>query len=132
MKFYVMDKNNIDKRINIHFPIPIPITEKLLREYFFAYKPNEYLFTGQKGSEYSARSIQQIMKVAAKKCNILKNISTHSLRHSCFTQLIKNGVDIRSIQRLAGHKNISTTAQYLRICDNDILQIKSPILNIKL
>ena len=105
---------------------------QLLREYYFEYKPNEYLFTGAKGSEYSVRSIQQIMKSAANRCGIKKNISTHSLRHSCFTQLIKNGVDIRSIQKLAGHKNISTTAQYLRICDSDVLSIKSPILNIKL
>lgn len=104
----------------------------LLRKYYNSYKPNEYIFIGAKGEKYSVRSIQQIMKNAAKKCNIKKNISTHSLRHSCFTHLIKNGVDIRSIQKLAGHKNISTTAKYLRICDSDVLSIKSPIQNILL
>ena len=104
----------------------------LLRKYFVDYKPNVYLFIGAKGEMYSTRSIQQIIKSAVHKCNIKKNISTHSLRHSCFTQLIKNGVDIRSIQKLAGHKNISTTALYLRICDSDVLSIKSPIQNISL
>jgi site-specific recombinase XerD len=104
----------------------------LLREYYNSYTPNVYLFIGAKGEKYSVRSIQKIIKQAANRCNINKNISTHSLRHSCFTHLIKQGVDIRSIQKLAGHKNITTTANYLRINDNDVLSIKSPILNISL
>lgn len=99
----------------------------MLREYFKEYRPSEYLFNGLKGKEYSDRSVQQIITKAAKSVGIKKRISSHSLRHSCFTQLIKNGVDIRSIQKLAGHKNIATTAQYLRITDEDVLNIKSPI-----
>lgn len=104
----------------------------LLRKYFLVYRPNVYLFNGSKGNEYSDRSVQTIIKKAAKKAGINKRISSHSLRHSCFTQLIKNGVDIRTIQKLAGHKNISTTAQYLKITDEDVINTKSPILAIKL
>mgnify|MGYP001793085922 CR=1 FL=1 len=54
------------------------------------------------------------------------------MRHSCFTQLIKDGVDIRHIQRLAGHKNIGTTAKYLQITEQDVLNIKSPIFGVTL
>lgn len=104
----------------------------LLRKYFKEYRPNNYLFNGSKGNEYSDRSVQQIIKRAAANAGIKKNISSHSMRHSCFTQLLRNGVDIRSIQKLAGHKNISTTARYLQICDNDVLSIISPINIIKL
>lgn len=105
---------------------------ELLRNYYQLYTPNIYLFNGSKGNEYSDRSVQQIIKNAANKVGIKKRISSHSLRHSCFTQLIKNGVDIRHIQRLAGHKNISTTARYLQITDEDVIKIKSPIQGLKL
>lgn len=103
-----------------------------LRKYYVEYKPNEYLFNGAKGNEYSSRSVQQIITKAAKSVGIKKRISSHSMRHSCFTQLIRNGVDIRTIQRLAGHKDISTTARYLQISDNDVLSIVSPISLIQL
>lgn len=109
-----------------------PIILNYLRQYYIEYKPNNYLFVGAKGGEYSNRSVQIILGKAVKKVGINKSISTHSLRHSCFTQLLRNGVDIRSIQRLAGHKNISTTASYLHITDNDVLNIASPIRNISL
>ena len=105
---------------------------EMLRTYYKVYRTNEYLFIGAKGYEYSERSVQQIVTKAAQKVGIRKNISTHSLRHSCFTQLLRNGVDIRYIQKLAGHKNISTTAMYLQITDYDVLNIQSPINGIKL
>lgn len=104
----------------------------LLRKYYKEYKPNEYLFNGAKGNEYSERSVQQVIKKAAKEVGIKKRISTHSLRHSCFTQLVRNGVDIRHIQKLAGHKHLGTTARYLQIADEDVLNIKSPIQSVKL
>jgi site-specific recombinase XerD len=104
----------------------------LLRKYYIEYKPNEYLFNGAKGNEYSERSVQQIIVRAAKKVGIKKHISSHSLRHSCFTQLVRNGVDIRRIQKLAGHKQLATTARYLHISDNDVLNIQSPIQRVKI
>ena len=120
-------KGKVDRKVILDDSILI-----LLREYYSIYTPNIYLFNGSKGEEYSVRSVQNIIKNAAKKADINKNISSHSLRHSCFTQLVKNGVDIRYIQKLAGHKNISTTANYLQISDDDVLNIQSPIKSIKL
>lgn len=102
----------------------------LLKEYWREYKTVKYLFEGQKGDKYSTRSIQLIVKRAAKLAGIKKKISSHSLRHSCFTQLVRDGVDLRLIQRLAGHKNINTTAGYIRTSDEDVLNIKSPIKGI--
>lgn len=105
---------------------------RLFREYWAIYRTNEYLFEGQTGGKYSGRSIQQIVKNACKRAGIRKNISSHSLRHSCFTQLVKDGVDLRLVQRLAGHKNINTTAGYIRVTDDDVLNIKSPIKSISI
>lgn len=104
----------------------------VLRKYFIEYMPNVYLFNGATGGKFAVRSVQQIIVKAAKQCQIKKRISSHSMRHSCFTQLIKDGVDIRYIQKLAGHKNINTTARYLQINDLDVLTIKSPLSKIKI
>lgn len=105
---------------------------ELLRKYWMLYKTKKYVFEGSKGDRYSKSSIQRIIKVTVKKLNINKNISTHSLRHSCLTQLIKNGVDLRRVQKIAGHKNINTTANYIKMIDEDILNTDSPIKLINL
>lgn len=103
-----------------------------LRKYWTEYKTKEYLFEGSKGGKYSEKSIQTFVKKYAIKAGIIKKISSHSLRHSCLTQLIKDGVDLRTVQKIAGHKNINTTAGYIKIIDSDIIQTNSPISHIKL
>lgn len=103
---------------------------EILREYYRHYQTNKYLFEGAKGGKYTSRSIQGIIKRAIDSVGINKKISPHSMRHSCITQLIKDGCDIRSVQKLAGHKNINTTANYIKIIDSDVLAIKSPLSKI--
>jgi site-specific recombinase XerD len=46
--------------------------------------------------------------------------------------MIKDGVDLRTVQKIAGHKNINTTASYIKIIDSDVLSTKSPISHIEL
>lgn len=104
----------------------------LIRKYWSEYQTKEYLFEGAKGGRYSEKSIQNLVKIATSKVGINKKISSHSLRHSCLTQLIKNGVDLRTVQKIAGHKNINTTAGYIKLVDSDILGTISPISNIQL
>jgi len=103
---------------------------KLLREYFLKYKPKEFLFEGQKGGKYSSTSVQKVMKKCLNLAEITKKASVHTLRHSFATHLLEQGTDIRFIQELLGHKNISTTQLYTKISKNSIKKIKSPIENI--
>lgn len=105
---------------------------ELMRKYWSVYQTKEYLFEGAQGGKYSEKSVQNIVKNTANKLGIKKKISSHSLRHSCLTQLIKDGVDLRTVQKIAGHKNINTTANYIKMVDADIIGTKSPISNIKL
>jgi site-specific recombinase XerD len=98
----------------------------LLRDYYKQYKPNGRLFQGQFKDEYSARSIQQILKKALERCNIKKNITVHSLRHSFATHLIEQGTDIRIIQEILGHKDIRTTQIYTHISSVNISKINNP------
>uniref|UniRef100_A0A7V3E8X0 Integrase n=1 Tax=Ignavibacterium album TaxID=591197 RepID=A0A7V3E8X0_9BACT len=99
---------------------------ELLRKYFKEYRPKIYLFEGQNGGKYSARSIQQIFNNAVKKIKIKKKVTVHSLRHSFASHLLDSGTDIRFIQELLGHKHLSTTQIYTHINPASVKKIKSP------
>jgi len=86
----------------------------------------EYLFTGPK-NKLTDRNIQKIVRNAAKKAKINKKVSPHTLRHSFATHLLENGIDIRMIQELLGHADLSTTQIYTHISTEELKKIKSPI-----
>lgn len=99
----------------------------LLRTYFVEYKPQVFLFEGQFGGQYSARSVQQILKNAMRKANIKSNGSVHTLRHSYATHLLNAGIDVRMVQELLGHQSIKTTQIYTHITDKQKKSVISPI-----
>ena len=98
-----------------------------LRVYFINYKPVDFLFEGQSGGMYSAKSVQVIVKNAASKAGIKKQVTPHTLRHSFATHLLESGTDIRFIQQLLGHSSIKTTGIYTHITDVIKSKIKSPL-----
>ncbi|MCK4647353.1 tyrosine-type recombinase/integrase [Candidatus Pacearchaeota archaeon] len=89
----------------------------------------EYLFTGPKG-KLTDRNIQKIVKNVAKKVGIDKEVHPHTLRHSFATHLLENGIDIRMIQELLGHADLSTTQIYTHISTEELKKISSPIDNL--
>ena len=89
--------------------------------------PKDYLFKTISNNKYSIRTIQKIFENAVKKSGINKKVTCHSLRHSFASHLIKNGVDIRIIKKLLGHKSIKTTMIYLNLNDIDNINIESPL-----
>jgi len=96
----------------------VPLTDKvlfLLRIYFKKHKPKVYLFNGQKKLKYSQTSCNKIVKKY-----LGESYHFHLLRHSCFTHLTEQGVDIRAIQKLAGHKSSRTTEIYTHV-SNQVL-----------
>lgn len=103
----------------------VPLSQnvlELLRLYYKEYKPIEYLFNGQNKLQYSIRSCQNIFKKY-----IDDKSHIHVLRHSCFTSLIENAVDIRIVQKIAGHSNIKTTEGYCHVSNNLLKKIQLPI-----
>ena len=100
---------------------------ELLRNYWKKYRPTEWLFEGQKGGPYSARSVQAIFKEALSRANISKPATVHTLRHSFATHLVETGTDIRWVQDLLGHNSIKTTQIYTHLTDSAKRRIKSPL-----
>lgn len=100
-----------------------------------------YIFEGRKSSRgrmgagvrqsgetthLSARSVQEIVKAATKKADILKNVHPHSLRHSFATHLIENGYDVCAVQPILGHSSAETTLNYLHMAAPALLSVRSP------
>ncbi|MFH0712222.1 MAG: site-specific tyrosine recombinase/integron integrase [archaeon] len=113
-------KGNKDRIFNI----PEFLTEDLQYQ-AEKQKNEEYLFTGQNG-KLSTRNIQKIVSSVAKRTG-LKKVHCHTLRHSFATHLLEDGIDIRKIQELLGHSNLSTTQIYTHISTGELKKIKSPI-----
>ena len=107
-------------------------TAELIRTYLAEYKPNVYLFEGQKGEKYASRSIQEILKASLKRTRITKPCTVHTLRHSFATHLLEQGTDLRYIQSLLGHESSKTTEIYTHVTTKGFDQIVSPMDNLEI
>ena len=81
----------------------------------------DYLFLNKYGKPISRIMIFKIIKQLKEYCNITKNISPHTFRHSFATHLLEGGADLRVIQEILGHKSITTTEIYTHL-DRDYLR----------
>ena len=110
-------------------PVPKKVWAKI-DEYVESYRPVIYLFEGQSGGRYSSESVYRVFKGALWKAGINKEVGVHSLRHSYATHLHENGLDIKYIQELLGHKSTRTTEIYTDVSRRNLVIVRSPIEDI--
>lgn len=98
----------------------------IMNDYMNNYRPlinkkhTDYVFVNNRGDKISRQFIFKVIKKEALKKGIKKDISPHTLRHTFATHLLKNGADLRIIQELLGHENISTTQIYTHVTNNKL------------
>lgn len=90
---------------------------------FLSYSRNNQASTSGNYRRLTARSIQRIISQYARLAGITKHVSPHTMRHSFATDLLMNGADLRSVQSMLGHSNISTTQVYTHVTDEHLREV---------
>jgi len=90
---------------------------------FLSYSKNNTATMSGDYRRLTARSVQRMISNYARLAGITKHVSPHTMRHSFATDLLMNGADIRSVQSMLGHSNISTTQVYTHVTDEHLREI---------
>lgn len=99
----------------------------LLREYYLKYKPSYWLFEGQSGGKYSAKSIQSFYRKAQQKSGANPWSTPHTLRHSFATHALELGENFRNVQIMMGHESSKTTEVYTHIINVNNKKMRNPL-----
>lgn len=118
----VIGKGSKERIVPFH-----PLIQELLKEYLDVYesydKDHDYLFINNRKKKLTTRGIQYILDQVVLKSGLNKNVSPHMLRHSFATHLLDNGADIKIVQELLGHANISTTQIYTHVSIDKLVNV---------
>jgi len=99
----------------------------ILRTYWRLARPRTFLFPGRdQDHPIDPTVLHAACRSAVKAAGLTKRVTLHTLRHSFATHLLENGTDIRVIQVLLGHNNLSSTARYTHVATHTIRATQSP------
>lgn len=109
--------------------VPLPErTLQQLREYWKMYRPSTWLFPSKTGiTPINKGSVRRCLKAALWQSSITKDITCHTLRHSYATQLLDEGLDIRIIQSVLGHRSLRSTMIYVHMTDGAQQQVHDAV-----
>jgi len=91
--------------------------------YAKADSPHDKIFVNQKGGPLTDRSVRRILDKYVNELALAKHVSPHTIRHTFATHLLNNGADLRSVQELLGHVNLSTTQLYTHVTKEKIKSV---------
>ncbi len=105
----------------------------ILRGYWRLVRPRHWLFPGRdEDRSIDPQALHAACRLACTVSGLAKRVTVHTLRHSFATHLLEAGTDIRIIQVLLGHSNLSTTARYTRVASTTIRSTASPLDRLRL
>src|ERR1700690_4256949 len=105
-----------------------PMLLEILRGYWIAARPKEWLFPGIRDDRPITKdAVGLACQKALRMSSLSKPVTPHSLRHAFAVHLLESGTDLRTIQLLLGHRSLATTARYLRLATNKVCATASPL-----
>jgi integrase/recombinase XerD len=105
-----------------------PTLLEILRSYWSAVRPKEWLFPGiHDDRPITKDAVEAACQKAHRLARLSKPVTPHSLRHAFAVHLLESGTDLRTIQLLLGHRSLATTAKYLRIATSKVCATSSPL-----
>jgi site-specific recombinase XerD len=128
-EFMVRGKGGKDRPVFVSIEAANSITNYITkrqdnaRPLFIRYSGNKQISLSGNYFRLTARSMQRLIAKYALLAGITKHVSPHTLRHSFATDLLMNGADLRSVQAMLGHSNISTTQIYTHVTDPHLKSI---------
>lgn len=96
---------------------------KYLEDYLKNKDRKEYLFTNKRGEKLTIEEVEYIVRDIMKHISIKIHVTPHTLRHTFATHLLNNGADIRTVQELLGHANLSTTGIYTHVSSDRLKDV---------
>jgi len=117
----------------------VPLSRRLLaelRDYWRRYRPVRWLFCNPAQQPVHPGTVQRQLRRAVRKAGLRKPATMHTLRHSYATHMLEAGVDVLTLQKILGHRQLSTTARYLHLRGDYLQRLPSlldrlalPVLN---
>ncbi len=105
----------------------------ILRTYWKLVRPGDWLFPGRDPDQpLNVQVLHSACRSAVAAAGLSKRVTVHTLRHSFATHLLENGTDIRIIQVLLGHNNLSSTTRYAQVSSGLIGRTQSPLDRLRL
>ena len=86
-----------------------------------AANPNEHIFLNNRDEPLTTRTVQRIFEMFRSFLKFERRITPHKIRHSFATHLLNQGVDLRTVQELLGHKTLASTEKYTHVSLEDLL-----------
>jgi len=109
----------------------VPLSKRLLRkldQYWTAKRPRQWVFEGSRPERcLHISAVQKAYTLAKLRAGIQKHGGVHALRHAYATHMIEAGVDVLTVQRLLGHRSVSTTMRYFHLSQGQVSLVRSPL-----
>ncbi|MBR4497361.1 MAG: tyrosine-type recombinase/integrase, partial [Bacteroidales bacterium] len=111
----IIGKGNKERVVDVCMPVTLAALREWVQVRETPTDTNAFFFTNRLGHGLAPQIVRLLVHQIAKECNIDKNVTPHTFRHTFATLLLEENVDVFTIQHILGHSSISTTQIYLHV-----------------